>query len=205
MSKYLIKKTLILNDDHKAIIIKWFSKLQVQECFFFGKAYNGLKLRAELKRSSLPNGVMLKEGYWLLANQLFEEKSFLIASDNHHQALAIFVAVAVFVKANNENASFASQLSEKNKKNERNIMSSLRFNQLLASDTEEEFCRRLIRAVKLRGDGGVNLFSLADSIFLWVKEKNNRQKNLLNNMEPFKRNSVRWAMDYYSTEKSIKE
>lgn len=205
VSKYLIKKPLILNDDHKAIIIKWFSKLQIQECYFFGKAYNGLKLRAELKRSSLPNGVMLKEGYWLLANQLFEEKSSLIASDNHHQALAIFVAVAVFVKANNENASFASQLSEKNKKNERNIMSSLRFNQLLASDTEEEFCRRLIRAVKLRGDGGVNLFSLADSIFLWVKEKNNRQKNLLNNMEPFKRNSVRWAMDYYSTEKSIKE
>ncbi len=205
VSRNLIKKTLILNNHHKIIINEWFSNLQDQECYFFGKAYNGLKLRADLKKVPFPYGVMLKEGYWLLANQLFEENSFLIGSDNHHQALAIFVAVAIFAKLNNENASFASQLNETKEKNQQKFLSPLRFNQLVANITDEEFCRRLIRAVKSRGDEGVNLFSLADSIFLWAKERDNRQKNLLNNMEPFKRNSVRWAMDYYSTEKSIKE
>ena len=134
------EKPLILNEKHKIIIDEWFSMLQKNEYNFNGFTYNGLKLRAELRRQSLPYGVMLQEGYWILADRLFNENKFLIENKNHHQALALFVAVAVFAKNNNDNASFASQL--------------------IACDNDEVFCRRLIRAVKLRNDNGVNIFHL---------------------------------------------
>ena len=200
------EKPLILNEKHKIIIDEWFSMLQKNEYNFNGFTYNGLKLRAELRRQSLPYGVMLQEGYWILADRLFNENKFLIENKNHHQALALFVAVAVFAKNNNDNASFAFQLSEKNPVGERSIMSPLRFNQLIACDNDEVFCRRLIRAVKLRNDNGVNIFSLADGIFLWIQERHDCQLGLpSSDLDPFKRNSIRWAMNYYSNKKNFKE
>ena len=57
------EKPLILNEKHKIIIDEWFSMLQKNEYNFNGFTYNGLKLRAELRRRktimimllSLPN------------------------------------------------------------------------------------------------------------------------------------------------------
>ncbi|WP_085246891.1 type I-E CRISPR-associated protein Cse2/CasB [Gilliamella mensalis] len=205
MSNNLIKKTIILNESHKKCINEWFSMLQQRSYPFYGGTYNGRKLRAELRRATLPFGVMLHEGYFCLANVLFNDTHRLTPTPVHQQALAIFVAVAAFASANNEKAPFAAQLSEKAKGGQRNIMSPLRFEQLQTSETPEEFCRRLIRAVKLRGEQGVNLFSLADGIFLWVREWHNRLQNLSPTINPFERLSVRWAMDYYSTNKLPKE
>lgn len=205
MSNNIIKKSIILNENHKNCINEWFALLQQRLCGFNGNSYNGRKLRAELRRTSLPFGVIIEDGYQILAEALFAKDNGLAETEIHHQALALFVAVAIFAKVNNSNAPFASQLSEKVKGGERNFLSKLRFEQLLASETEEEFCHRLIRAIKLRGDNGVNIFSLADSIFLWVQEQYDRKQNLPANPDPFKRNSVRWAMDYYSTKKTSKE
>ncbi|OCG04681.1 type I-E CRISPR-associated protein Cse2/CasB [Gilliamella sp. wkB112] len=200
-----IKKQIILNESHKKCINEWFALLQQRSYTFNGKSYNGLKLRAELRRASSLDEVRSQEGYWILADIFFAEGSGLAENTVHHQALTLFVAVVIYAKANNSNAPFASQLSEKVRGGERNFLSKLRFEQLVNSETDEEFCRRLIRAVKLRGANGVNLFSLADSVFLWVQERHDRLHDLPANSDPFKRNSVRWAKDYYSTKKTSKE
>ncbi|MCO6546948.1 MAG: type I-E CRISPR-associated protein Cse2/CasB [Gilliamella sp.] len=205
MSGNVMKKTVILNESHRKCVNEWFLMLQQRSYSFNGNTYSGRKLRAELRRATLPFGVMLQEGYYCLANALFNDIHRLTQSPFYQQALAIFVSVAVFANANNEQTSFAAQLSEKAKGGEHKIISPLRFEQLQSSKTPEEFCRRLIRAVKLRGENGVNLFSLADGIFLWVQEGYNRLQNLSLDINPFERQSVRWAMDYYSTKQTSKE
>jgi CRISPR system Cascade subunit CasB len=205
MSNSLIQKPIVLNENHKKIIDEWFSMLQQRLYNFNGGTYNGRKLRSELRRSSSLYAVMLQEGYMILANALFNESSALASKPIYHQALAQFTRVAAFADANNGKGTFAAQLSERIKIGERNFLSCLRFEQLLASQTPEEFCIRLIRAVKMRGEKGVNLFSLADGIFLWMQEWHDRQQNLPRNTDPFKRLSVRWAMDYNSTKKQSKE
>ena len=206
MSESFIKKSIILKENHKKIIDDWFSMLQQRLCGFNGGTYNGRQLRAELRRTTLLHEIILQEGYVILKDALFDKNSTLSSNNPIHlQALACFTWVVSFASANNGNAPFATQLSEKVKGGERNFLSRLRFEQLLASETNEEFCRLLIRAVKMRGENGVNIFSLADGIFLWVEEWHERQQNLSFNSDPFKRLSVRWAMDYNSTKKISKE
>ncbi|MCX8648784.1 type I-E CRISPR-associated protein Cse2/CasB [Gilliamella sp. B2776] len=205
MSNNLIKRTIILNESHKRCIDEWFSVLQQRSSRFNGASYNGRQLKAELRRTSLPYGVILQTGYFILADALFSEEQGLRSTSIHQEALAIFVAVAAFVSESNDKKSFAEQLGEKTRGGQHNTLSPLRFEQLQASSTPEEFCRRLIRAVKSRGDNGINLFSLADGIFLWVQEWHDRLQNLSPDINPFRRLSVRWAMEYYSTKKSSKE
>ena len=205
MSDTIQKKLMILNDSHKKIIDEWFSMLQQRQCKFNGINYNGRKLRAELRRVSLSELIILQDGYTILANKLLNNDSKLAQTDIHYHALQILVNVAVFAELNNDKAPFAAQLSEKVKGGERNYLSKLRFERLLASETPEEFCQRLIRAVKLRGEKGVNLISLADGIFLWMQEWYAREHNLPVDNNPFKRFSTRWAMDYFSTKNNTKE
>ena len=201
MSDIIPKKPIILDDSHKKIINEWFSMLQSRQCKFNGNTYNGHKLRAELRRTSLSEFILLQEGYNILANKLINNDSKLAKTDVNYYALLIFVNVAAFAEANNDKAPFAAQLSEKIKGGERNYLSQLRFERLLASETTEEFCQGLIRAVKLRGEKGVNLISLADGIFLWMQEWYAREHNLAGDINPFARLSVCWAMDYFSTSK----
>jgi CRISPR system Cascade subunit CasB len=207
MSGTIQKKLMILNDNHKKIIDEWFSMLQLRQCTFNGISYNGRKLRAELRRNALSEFIILQEGYMILAKALIHNDSKLPQTDVQYQALQIFVNAAAFAQANNDKAPFAAQLSEKVKGGERSFLSPLRFEQLCESQTPEEFCRRLIRAVKIRGEKGVNLISLADGIFLWMQEWYAREykHNSSAKTNPFERLSVRWAMDYFSTKNNSKE
>ena len=199
MSDTTQKKLIILNDNHKKIIDEWFSMLQQRQGKFNGITYNGRKLRADLRRDSLSEFIFLQDGYTILANKLINNDSKLAQTEVHYYALQIFANVAAFAEKNNDKSPFAAQLSEKVKGGERNYLSKLRFESLLTSETPEEFCQRLIHAVKLRGEKGVNLTSLADGIFLWMQEWHAREHNWPADTNPFKRLSVRWAMDYFST------
>ena len=205
MSDTTQKKLIILNDNHKKIIDEWFSMLQQRRGKFNGITYNGRKLRAELRRNSLSELIFLQDGYTILANKLINNDSKLAQTEVHYYALKIFANVAAFAEKNNDKSPFAAQLSEKVKGGERNYLSELRFERLLASETPAEFCHRLIRAVKLRGKKGVNLTSLADGIFLWMHEWYAREHNWPANTNPFKRFSTRWAIDYFSTKNNTKE
>ena len=199
MSDTTQKKLIILNDSHKKIIDEWFSMLQQRQGKFNGINYNGRKLRADLRRDSLSELIFLQDGYTILANKLINNDSKLAQTEVHYYALWIFANVAAFVEKNNDKSPFASQLSEKVKGGERNYLSKLRFERLLTTETPKEFCQHLIHAVKLRGEKGVNITSLADGIFLWMQEWNAREHNWPADTNPFKRFYVRWARDYFST------
>ena len=206
MSNSFIGKPVLLEENHKKIIDDWYSMLQERRYGFNGGTYNGRQLRAELRRTTLLENIYSQEGYTILNKALYDHN---ISSSSdiriQLQALACFTWVASFANVNNDNAPFAAQLSEKVRGGERSFLSRLRFEQLLASETPDEFCHRLIRATKIRGDNGVNLISLAEGIFLWIQEWLDRQQNSSFNSDPFKRLSVRWAMDYNSTKKISKE
>lgn len=75
-------------------------------------------------------------------------------------------------------------------------MSTLRFERLQQAADPEEFCLQLTRAVKLRGDEGINIVSLADGIFLWMREWQQRQEHRPENNNPFARVRIRWASEY---------
>ena len=205
MSNSFMRKSIILKENHKKIIDDWFSMLQERRYGFNGCTYNGRQLRANLRHVTDFYEIFSQEGYRILNQALVDKDNAFNDDQIHQRALVYFSWVASFADSNNDNAPFASQLSEKVRGGERNFLSRLRFEQLLASDMPEEFCRYLIRAIKIRGKNGVNLFSLADGIFLWVQEWHERQQNLPSNSDPFKRLSVRWAMDYNSTKKTSKE
>lgn len=205
MSNSFMKKSIILKENHKIIIDDWFSMLQQRQYGFNGGTYNGRQLRANLRHVTDFYEIFSQEGYRILNQALVDQDNAFNDDQIHQQALVYFSWVASFADSNNANAPFASQLSEKVRGGERNFLSRLCFEQLLASQTPEEFCYLLIQAIKIRGKNGVNLFSLADGIFLWVQEWHERQQNLPSNSDPFKRLSVRWAMDYNSTKKTSKE
>lgn len=156
---------------------------------------NGRAWRAELKRMDPPYGVMMCEGYGDLRQRLSQHMSL---EPINEMALALFVSVAVHVKSHKQTLSFAAQLGEK-LRGDRPCLSKLRFERLQKASDPETFCNLLISAVKIRGVEGVNVLSLADSIFLWMEEWLRREEHQPENSHPFERNRIRWANEYLST------
>lgn len=186
-------KSLVLDASAAAEIDDWFKKLQNRR----NDAYNGRAERAELRRAAAPYGALTCAGFQRLARRL----SRLIEEADHRLlGVAMFAAVAVHAESNNHNKSFAAQLGGSvTPGSDRRYLSPLRFERLQRAATPEEFSRLLVRAVKIRGDAGVNLPSLADSILLWMDEWQARQNNSAPDLNPLRRNAVRWACEYGQT------
>ncbi|WMY75232.1 type I-E CRISPR-associated protein Cse2/CasB [Buttiauxella selenatireducens] len=192
-------KPVILTDPAAAKVLRqWFDFLQERNNQRQGVATNGRAWRAELRRSAQPFGALTTTAFFQL-NQSLSTTTRLRQSDTF--ALAIVAYVVSHVRNDDPKTSFARQLGEKiNGSNP--CLSRLRFDRLLAVRTPTELCSQLTRAVKLRGDKGVNIVSLADGIILWMREWQEREENRPADNNPFKRFSVRWASEYLlATEK----
>ena len=184
---------------------EWFADLSERYADPGKEQINGRAWRAELKRMEPPYGVMMCEGYAVLRQRLAE---YMPLRPIDEMALALFVCVAAHIKRDNASAisgkndnqklSFAAQLGEKINGSPP-VFSSLRFERLQKASDPGTFCQLLIRAVKMRTQHGVNVLSLADSIFLWMEEWLQREEHLLENRNPFARNRIRWASEYLST------
>jgi CRISPR system Cascade subunit CasB len=202
----------ITQEKAQQALYDWFTILSERHAKEGETKVNGRAWRAEIKRMQHPYDAMMSEGYSALRQRLIEHMALRPIDD---MALALFVSVAVHIKkANpekseeekeegkekkkNEVLSFAAQLGEEIKNN-KPIFSRLRFQSLQKARDPETFCRLLIRAVKIRGDNGVNILSLADSIFLWMEEWQQREAHMPENPNPFARNRIRWANEYLST------
>ena len=185
------KPLIITLPEAQKVLTDWFGILSEREASTEGVKINGRAWRAELRRMTLPYGVMMCRGYDALRRKLL---SCMPLSPVDEMALAVFVSVAVHIKSHKDNASFAAQLGPD--KEGTRCMSELRFQRLQQAAEPEEFCLQLIRAVKLRGNEGVNILSLADSIFLWMREWQQRQEDQPVNSNPFARNRIRWASEY---------
>ncbi|MEH2920675.1 type I-E CRISPR-associated protein Cse2/CasB [Samsonia erythrinae] len=188
---------LVISKNDEKKINDWFDDLQNRH----NAVGNGRARRAELRRARPPFGVLTCKGYHDLAGKLAAR----LEREHHIVALAIFVSVAAHAAKNTareSHKSFAAQLGEK-QGGDRAFLSPLRFERLQRAQTPDELYRQLVRAVKIRGDAGVNLPSLADGIFLWVAEWQARQENHAPVIHPLRRNAVRWACEYAQASQNI--
>ncbi|HGY1228051.1 TPA: type I-E CRISPR-associated protein Cse2/CasB [Citrobacter farmeri] len=185
----------ITNPAAQKALNDWFATLSERYAGPEAGRINGRARRAELKRMEPPYGVMMCEGYSALRQQITRSMTLQPVDE---MALALFVSVAVHIKGNKPKLSFAAQLGERLKGN-RPCLNSLRFERLQKASSPERFCQQLISAVKIRGTEGVNVLSLADSIFLWMEEWLRRENDEPETSHPFTRNRIRWANEYLST------
>lgn len=185
------KEIVITYPEAQKKLIDWFEILSERDARLDGVRVNGRAWRAELRRMSIPYSVMMCEGFDVLRRKMAACMSLRPVDE---MALAVFVSVAIYIKAHDGTLSFAAQLGEKT--GDKPFMSALRFERLQQATEPEEFCLQLIRAVKLRGSNGVNVVSLADSIFLWMQEWQQRLEDQPENSNPFARNRIRWASEY---------
>lgn len=185
----------ITHPEAQRALLEWFAVLSERYIDKGAQRINGRAWRAELKRMAPPYGVMMCEGYGDLRQRLSEHMPL---QPIHEMALALFVSVAVHAKSHKQTLSFAAQLGEK-LRGDRPCLSKLRFERLQKASDPEAFCNLLISAIKIRGAEGVNIISLADSIFLWMEEWLRREEHQPEASHPFDRNRIRWANEYLST------
>lgn len=190
------REKIFTSENERKVLNGWFAALQERSEFFAGVRVNGRAWRAELRRAEPLYGVMLCEGYHTLLRQLEATKK---RDGVERMALALFVSVAAHVRLNIPDRSFAAQLGAEIKG--RVCLSPQRFDRLQQAEDPGVFCQQLIRAVKLRGEAGVNIVSLADGISLWMQEWQAREEHQPENIDPFSRNRIRWASEYISVTK----
>lgn len=168
---------ILYREGDRKKLLEWWSKL----------ADNRAE-RAVLRRATSADDVLLTPAFARFLSVMSADWS----EDYRLYDSAMVAGLLSRVKAHEEKNSFAKSLATPKKDGSKAVMSELRFQQLQKSRDVDEFYLRMTRALAML-DGRVNVFSLADGILLWAKEKRqNPDKN------PHKRLAVCWATDYYT-------
>ncbi|MBC8951443.1 type I-E CRISPR-associated protein Cse2/CasB [Xenorhabdus sp. PB62.4] len=153
--------------------------------------------KAQLKRCQDIDDVTLTEGFRALWFSLLEKDSEGSNSEENEQKnITIWAMIAVtlvYVKVNTT-TNLATAAGTKTE-NDKSVVSALRFAQLQATKTPDEFIMRLRRILQ-QLNGQVSVLSLANDIEQWMEEHHQSRPHRAN-----KRLSVRWAMDYYKAAK----
>ncbi len=213
------KEKVFTTKEMRTALTSWFGLLQERNVNSDGQKIKGRAWRAELRRMEPPYEVLISEAYAELYRRLAPLMATGEMTATDKLALALFICVAAQAKSHNPLAyqqdkdskgkakkdqdekgrwlSFAAQLGEKLKGTP--CLSRLRFNRLQEARDPQTFCLQLIRAVRLRGEKGVNIISLADGIFLWMREWQAQETHQPQDINPFNRNRIRWASEYLST------
>lgn len=177
----------IVKDEHIDVLKEWHEDLQDLR----GQ-------RAGLRRSNTVNEACLSEGFRSLLMRT--HTLWNIAGEEwRFSALALTAALAAHVQKIIERPTFAAQLGQKNGSNP--VMSTLRFSRMTAVKTPDDLLRQLRRAVKLL-KGEVNLPSLAEDIFRWCRENDDRLNHFHRALQPTEFIKIRWALDYYQAGES---
>ena len=142
-------------------------------------------MRAQLRRIDRPEDVLLSEAFAAFLAHLPESWR----QERHLMASALVASALAWVQNDEQTSVFAKQLKGKE---ERPLMSEMRFKQLLKSRTPEEFYRRLLRAIRLL-KGQVNVLSITADILQWYQEFTQGPER-----NPVNRLAVKWARDYYA-------
>ncbi len=172
----------IVKDDHKVTLRNWHQDLQEKR-----------GLRASLRRSNSVSDLCLSDGF----HSLLMQTHTLWKTEGREwrfTALALVAAVAAGVNTNDERLSFAAQLGQK--KGDTPVMSKMRFTRLSNVKTPDDLLRQLRRAVQLL-NGTVNLISLAEDIFHWCQENDDRLNHFRRQLRPTEFIRIRWALEYY--------
>lgn len=181
------KHYYILRDEHlRSQVWNWWAKLHGQGADGVTVSLRGV--RAELRRCHTPDDVLLTEGFRSLWMAVTKDEA---KPSGDMIAWATVAAVLADVRVNSE-TSFAAALGSEREKSGKPYVSELRFSQLQKSSDSAAFLRRARRSVALLGQT-TNVFSLADSVLHWHREKQGHYPE-----KPNQRLAVRWATDYFT-------
>lgn len=170
-------------------LLGWYTWLQNERGF-----------RAELRRAEDPAAIMLCAGFRQLAKPL---RFWLGEVEWRWLGLALVAGTLAHAKAHDGRASFAAQLGQKGQ-GDKPRLSPMRFARLQQAHEVGEFYRLLLRAL-CQIDSQANLFSLADSIFLWCREQDEESQAQGSAGSPFLRPQLRWATEYFQANEKIEE
>ncbi|EPE1851031.1 type I-E CRISPR-associated protein Cse2/CasB [Cronobacter dublinensis] len=174
----------MLSQAHRESLLKWHSLINEQQ---------GRRLRASLRRSHTLSDVWLSEGFRGLTARVPSLWN-VPGREWRFCALGIVAGLAAHVKSIETRQSFAAQLGQISGNNP--VMSELRFRRLNQAHSQEELFRQLRRAMQLLG-GTVNLPDLAEGVFRWCAEEDERERHAAQKRTPTEYIRVRWALDYY--------
>ena len=104
------KEIVITNPEAQKQLIDWFKILSERDARPEGVKINGRAWRAELRRMSIPYGVMMCEGFDALRRKM---AACMPLRPVDEMALALFASVAIHIKVHKDKPSFAAQLGEK--------------------------------------------------------------------------------------------
>lgn len=152
-------------------------------------------VRAVLKRCETPESVLLTEGFRHLWFMLESHKE----QPRYPRSIYRWACVAlVLAQLDDERVgvSLGKRLGAEKKHTGRPLMSELRFQQLLSSESPEELVRRLRRGLDLVGREGVSAVYLAADILQWSMEY--EQDERLAGARPTERVRFQWANDYFT-------
>ncbi|MGB0732924.1 MAG: type I-E CRISPR-associated protein Cse2/CasB [Pontibacterium sp.] len=174
MSEQMEKQTSArLYDASAEAVVAWHSSL-----------YDNKGQRAQLRRISSPEDVLFTEGFRVFLGfmpERWKEENFLVPA-------ALVAALLAHVNEHRQGDTFISQVRGDG---ESPKFSELRFQNLIKSQTVDEFYIRCLRAIRI-AKGEVNIVSLAGDILQWYHEFNQTPDR-----DPTKRLAMRWAKDYY--------
>ncbi|MDO5679095.1 MAG: type I-E CRISPR-associated protein Cse2/CasB [Pelistega sp.] len=145
--------------------------------------------KAQLRRSSTLEAIVMTDGFRSLWFQLPQEWREQYGETRFEQ-IALLAGALVYIKQDVEQA-VAELAGQKEAGKDKSPVSPMRFSQLLESQDNTEFLRRLRRVLALL-DGKANVHRLVSDLNKWFL-----QKNVFKDTPSSKRVVVRWAMDYY--------
>jgi CRISPR system Cascade subunit CasB len=140
-----------------------------------------------------PYGAMMCEGYGALRHSLLEHMPLQPLMKWRWRCLP---ASPAHIKKHNEKTSLPRSWGKNSTARRRAFL--LYVLNVCKRPDPQTFCQLLIHAVTIRGHEGVNVLSLADSIFLWMEEWQRREEHQSEPRDPFERNRIRWANEYLS-------
>lgn len=169
----------ILTSEDASSLLKWWSTLD-----------NNRADRAQLRRAQSPGDILLTPAF-----SHFIQKMPSHWSENKRIKLtdaAMVAAVTARITKADPRYSFAKSLALPKEGGSKAVMSELRFQQLQKSRSEDEFFKRVCRAVDML-NRQANVASLADDILHWLFELRFGPAS-----KPMDRIAVRWASDYFA-------
>ncbi|QMV16518.1 type I-E CRISPR-associated protein Cse2/CasB [Vibrio spartinae] len=144
--------------------------------------------KARLKRCDSVDSAMMTEGFrllWMALPEALTEQ----AKPQDIECWATIAAALVYIPA--EYKTLFARAAGKKGDNDKSAVSEMRFAQLQAAKTPDEFLRRLRRILQ-QVKGQVSSLALAQDIEQWFFEHHSMRPNKAD-----KRIAVQWAMDYY--------
>lgn len=188
-----------LNQEQERVLHRWWHGLQPvaeddAQAWSRRKGFHDLGRgdRASLRRCTTPGDVVLQSACARLIFALSEVGRPMLVTEPAACALVAGLIARVDQAAGAAARPFASQLGKPREGGGGPLLSRLRFEQLLAAETEEDLFLRMRRALDMLAGQPIHIVELANDLFGWIDELRGHKPIVATD-----RVRVRWALSYF--------